>query len=492
MERCMSSFCRPHSSALRLIAPMPCPLTHCRQTRHTSSGASEASMEVATTEPGAQVSRSLVDKRRIRVRGGRGGDGVVKYIKHAKHIMVGPGWPSGGAGGQGGSVFAEITTRPVDTILGHLKGVMQADPGEHGWKNRANGASGAHKVLTLPRGCVIWRLRTEEPPAEMSAPPVAIEREWLSEEALVEEQMREMAQQQQQDDDDDEGREMAVDEPGFSWHGNYEKELIADMNDVGERILLARGGRGGRGNTSMNPHDAEKGEPGESVFIELELKSIADAGLVGFPNAGKSTLLGAISRSCPKIAPYPFTTLAPHIGRVEYADGQTISVADLPGLVEGASINIGLGHEFLRHIERTMVLVYVVDMAHSPLPPLQTFEALRREVAAYSRQVVEKVSCVVANKCDIRPDDTLPKVDEFWKEMQAYYPGVPVIALSARLGQGVRTLVKRLRRQVAEAQSREAKALESYTSRAAGVSEQYDRQEEFRKEWRAIEQRYGA
>ena len=163
------------------------------------------------------------------------------------------------------------------------------------------------------------------------------------------------------------------------------------------------------------PHEATMGLPGEVRKVELELKMVADIGLIGMPNAGKSTLLGSVSRACPKIAPYPFTTVAPYVGKVHFLDGSSMTIADVPGLVEGAHTGEGLGHEFLRHLERTKVLLYVVDCARSSDPFLD-FLSLQREVEAFSRVMAYKPCAIVATKCDVDPQQTLPKVDaRFWK-----------------------------------------------------------------------------
>merc|ERR1712151_517014 len=193
-----------------------------------------------------------------------------------------------------------------------------------------------------------------------------------------------------------------------------------------------------------------QGELGESHWVELELKLVADVGLVGKPNAGKSTLLGALSRASPKIAPYPFTTVAPYIGRAEFVDGSALTVADVPGLVEGAHRGEGLGHEFLRHIERTKVLLYVIDAATHDADPFAELLVLQREVALYSRELAEKPCAVVANKCDVAPDVSLQRADELFRSIHACdwsTDNLPLFvrATSARFGEGVRGLLQELR-----------------------------------------------
>jgi len=186
-------------------------------------------------------------------------------------------------------------------------------------------------------------------------------------------------------------------------------EVVADVSVEGERVLVAQGGRGGRGNArflsnrNRVPRHAEPGEPGEERELELELKTIADAGLVGYPNAGKSTLLGALSSAKPKVGAYPFTTLYPSVGVVEfdYPDFTRYTVADIPGLIDGAHENVGLGHDFLRHIERTRVLVYVLDMAGTDgRDPLEDFRHLREELELYQKGITGRRSLIVANKMD--------------------------------------------------------------------------------------------
>ena len=172
------------------------------------------------------------------------------------------------------------------------------------------------------------------------------------------------------------------------------------------------------GNNMARPHEATLGLPGEIRKIELELKMVADVGLVGMPNAGKSTLLGSVSRACPKIAPYPFTTVAPYVGKVQFLDGSSMTIADVPGLVEGAHAGEGLGHEFLRHLERTKVLLYVVDCARSS-DPFSDFLSLQREVEAFSRSMAFKPCAVIATKCDVDPEQTLPKVDAWLPKLLA-------------------------------------------------------------------------
>jgi GTP-binding protein len=185
-------------------------------------------------------------------------------------------------------------------------------------------------------------------------------------------------------------------------------EPVADLVKPGERLVLCAGGRGGRGNmnfkssTNQAPRRYEEGEEGESGQFQLELKSIADAGLVGYPNAGKSTLLSRLSHAHPKIAPYPFTTLEPMIGVVEYPDFARVTVADIPGLIEGAHEGVGLGHEFLRHVERCRMLLFVIDMAGSEgRDPRDDFAQLRKEISLYQKELAERPYHIIANKMDL-------------------------------------------------------------------------------------------
>eukprot|EP00913_Durusdinium_trenchii_P033497 g31361.t1 len=337
---------------------------------------------------GWQYSRHLVDRREIRVLGGHGGPGSCAYKRHAKHKMIGPGFPCGGSGGRGGDVIVEAGGSFFS--LAHLDGHVEAGDGMAGKKGNLNGESGRNSKILVPRGTMVRELSGEE-----------------------------------------------------------ETEELADLNQLGDSIVVAKGGRGGMGNNMARPHESSEGQPGDDRRIELELKTVADVGLVGMPNAGKSTLLGSVSRAAPKIAPYPFTTVAPYVGKVDFVDGSSLSVADVPGLVEGAHRGEGLGHEFLRHLERTKVLMYVVDCARSP-DPFGDYLSLQRE--AFSIMMAWKPSALVATKCDVKPEETLRKVDALYRSVRAAEeslgPAAPLFvrAISARFGEGISGLLQERRR----------------------------------------------
>jgi len=384
------SFASPHVRGVAPVLPL-----YIHQLRFSAS--------LVDRGEGAQFSRHLVDKRRIHIRAGRGGNGACVYEKHKKHKMLGPGWPAGGSGGRGGDVYVRATGSHFS--LAHIQGVVQADNGQPGRKRRVNGASGSDITVLVPRGVVIRELL-----------PVGENTTGEREEA----------------------------------HTFQVGEVIADLDEVGASAMLARGGHGGRGNTMAIPHEAVPGMFGEERRVELELKTIADVGLVGMPNAGKSTLLGAVSRACPRIAPYPFTTVAPYVGVADFVDGSSLTIADVPGLVEGAHRGEGLGHEFLRHLERTKILLYVVDVARSQ-DPFADLLCLQREVYAFSREMAAKPCGVVANKCDLAPALTLPRVDELFHAVRGCDAAVDansplfVRATSVRFGEGVAGLLQELR-----------------------------------------------
>ena len=220
-------------------------------------------------------------------------------------------------------------------------------------------------------------------------------------------------------------------------------EFIADLDAPGMKVLVAKGGRGGRGNarfvSSVNrvPRHCEEGKPGEERSCQLELKTIADVGLVGFPNAGKSTLLGAISAAKPKVASYPFTTLNPVVGVVEYPDYERILVADIPGLIEGAHDNVGLGHAFLRHIERTSVLCYVLDMGGvDGRDPLEDLDALKNELELYMPGLSKRATMIVANKMDLEgAEENLERLREKLASEVIYI--YPVTAALGELGEAL-------------------------------------------------------
>jgi GTP-binding protein len=226
-------------------------------------------------------------------------------------------------------------------------------------------------------------------------------------------------------------------------------EVLADLVNPGDRVVVAKGGRGGRGNarfassTNQAPHYAEKGEPGEERWIKLELKLIADVGIVGVPNAGKSTLLSVISNARPKIADYAFTTLEPNLGVVMY-DDRDLTFADIPGLIEGAHMGVGLGHAFLRHVQRTRVLVHLLNGASEN--PIADYNQINVELALYDDKMREKPQLVVFNKMD------LPEAQERWQEVEAALKerGVTPMAISAAAHQGTEELIQRVFALVAE------------------------------------------
>lgn len=366
---------------------------------------------------GRTYSKHLVDQRRIRAVGGHGGAGGCLFKRHAPHKLVGPGTPVGGHGGKGGDVIVKATGSHVS--LAHVSGAVLADDGEPGRKRRINGTSGADAIVLVPRGVVVHELLVRSA-------------------------------------DEDDAKSVETNEPdGLRLRGNKRfarGRLLADLDKVGDTLLVAAGGQGGRGNNMGTPYSSTEGRPGECRYIELELKMIADVGLIGLPNAGKSTLLGAVTRATPKIAPYPFTTVAPYVGQVYFQDATSMTIADVPGLVEDAHLGAGLGHDFLRHLERTRMLLYIIDAARSS-DPLSHFLALRREVALFSDAMAAKPFGIVANKCDVATPNTLPRVDELHRALlgkdapQALDGNPPLFirAASARFGDGVSGLLQEVR-----------------------------------------------
>lgn len=320
----------------------------------------------------------FIDYSKIYVKGGDGGNGIVAF-RREKYVPR--GGPAGGDGGRGGNVIF-VADEGLTTLMDfRYKKHFKADRGAHGQGKGMHGAWGEDLVARVPVGTVII--------------------------------------------DDDNGK------------------VIADLTASGQEIIVASGGRGGRGNTrfatSVNkaPTIAENGEPGEEKWIRLELKLLADVGLVGFPNAGKSTLISHVSAARPKIADYPFTTLVPNLGVVATRERQSFVLADIPGLIEGAHEGTGLGHNFLRHIERTRVLLFILDSAQvEGRDVINDYNILRTELEMHNPNLVTRPFLIVANKMDI------PEAEDNFQRLKEHF-GEKVFAVSAVSGQGLQELIEK-------------------------------------------------
>lgn len=333
----------------------------------------------------------FIDRAEIFVRGGYGGNGAVSF-RREKYIPK--GGPNGGDGGDGGNVY--IVADPEITTLLDLAGRhhYKARPGQHGRGKNMTGRSGEDRVVRVPPGTLIYDRETDR--------------------------------------------------------------LLKDLDAPGLKVCIARGGRGGKGNARyatprhQAPRKAQEGEPPEERWLRLELKLIADVGLVGLPNAGKSTLLSRISKARPKIADYPFTTLEPQLGIVELAGYRRFVVADIPGLIEGAHEGVGLGDDFLRHIERTRVIVHLLDahpFGEGPRPA-DAYHVIRNELHKYSEELADKPELIVANKIDL--SDSLDAVRELEEAL-----GAQVQPISGITGAGLEELGEKLWGMVSQARQAE-------------------------------------
>ncbi|QCJ43609.1 GTPase ObgE [Bacillus sp. S3] len=320
----------------------------------------------------------FVDQVKIYVKGGDGGNGMVAF-RREKYVPN--GGPAGGDGGKGASVVFEVNEGLRTLMDFRYKRHFKADRGEHGMSKGQHGRGSKDMIVKVPPGTVVMDAETNE--------------------------------------------------------------VIADLVEHGQQAVIAKGGRGGRGNTRFAtpsnpaPEIAENGEPGQERDVVLELKLLADVGLVGFPSVGKSTLLSVVSAAKPKIAEYHFTTIVPNLGMVETEDGRSFVMADLPGLIEGASEGVGLGHQFLRHIERTRVIVHVIDMAATEgRDPYEDYLTINRELKEYNLRLTERPQVIVANKMDMpEAEENLKK---FKEQLEEDYPIFPISAVSRK---GLRELL---------------------------------------------------
>jgi GTP-binding protein len=337
------------------------------------------------------------DRAKIYVTAGNGGNGSV-HFRREKFVPM--GGPDGGDGGRGGSVYL-VADPGMNTLVDyHYHPHHKAKSGGAGTGQKMHGAKGEDLSLKVPAGTVVRHADTGE--------------------------------------------------------------LVADLTEPGQTVMIARGGRGGLGNvhfataTNQAPREAQRGEPGEEVTLELELKLIADVGLVGYPNAGKSTLLSVVTQAHPKIADYPFTTLVPNLGVAVVGDptrGDDYSfvIADIPGLIEGAAQGVGLGHEFLRHVERTRLLLHLID-GLSDKDPWEEFAAINRELEEYSPELATRPQVVVLTKMDLQ--EARDKWDEVRKRAEA--ADLPVFAISSATREGVRELMNYSAVQLREIQVEDA------------------------------------
>ena len=323
----------------------------------------------------------FADRAKIYIRSGKGGDGHVSF---RRELYVPNGGPDGGDGGRGGNIIFEVD-EGLNTLsdFRHIH-KYSAQDGEPGGKRRCHGKDGNDLIIKVPEGTVLKEFESGK--------------------------------------------------------------VIADMSGENRREMILKGGRGGQGNmnfatpTMQAPKYAQPGQPSQELWVQLELKVIADVGLVGFPNVGKSTLLSRVSNARPKIANYHFTTLNPHLGVVDIEGGNGFVMADIPGLIEGASQGVGLGHDFLRHIERTRVLVHVVDAASTEgRDPIADIKSINKELEAYNPELIKRPQIIAANKIDSIYEEGENPIDKLKAEFEPM--GMKVYPISAVSGQGIKELL---------------------------------------------------
>jgi GTP-binding protein len=320
---------------------------------------------------------SFVDKVLVNVAAGKGGDGKLSFRREK---FIDKGGPNGGDGGKGGDVVLLASPNQNTLAAFRYHKELKADPGQSGGKNRKHGRSGSDLVVAVPVGTVAT---------------------------------------------------------------TTDGQLIADLVQDGQQAVIAQGGRGGYGNAHFvssrrqAPKFAEKGEPGEELQLQLELKMIADVGVVGLPNAGKSTLLSKLSNARPEIADYPFTTLTPNLGVVDIDKQSSLLFADIPGLIEGAAEGKGLGHDFLKHIERTAVILHMIDAYHEDVAA--KYQIVRAELEAYQPELIKRPEVIALNKIE-GLDDKI--ISELTRQLNRTAPaGTPIFAISAKAGLGVQPLL---------------------------------------------------
>lgn len=328
----------------------------------------------------------FVDELDIKLIAGSGGDGSTSF-RREKYVPM--GGPDGGNGGRGANIIFKVDKNLKTLIDLSYKKIIKADKGENGKGSNKYGKNAEDVIIKVPAGTTITSKDTNE--------------------------------------------------------------LIADLTTDEEEVIVAHGGRGGRGNKAFATHDnpapkfSEKGEPGEELIVHLELKVLADVGLVGLPSVGKSTILSLISSAKPKIAAYHFTTLSPNLGVVKLKNGDSFVIADLPGLIEGASTGVGLGHEFLRHAMRTKILAHVIDMGASEgRDPIEDYKVIRREIEEYNGSLKKKQEIVIANKMDL--DSAQDNLEKFKKA----YPNLEVIEISCMNNTGIDDLINILNEKLKE------------------------------------------
>lgn len=385
----------------------------------------------------------FIDEVIIRARAGHGGRGCVAFLREAYRPK---GGPIGGNGGAGGHVILEADHDLNNLITQYYQPHLSAQDGEHGLGKGMDGHAGKDLVVKVPCGTLVWRV--PQRPAELQPAPgttpasIPAELPILPVSASQRPLLVHGASGQAVEID-----LSAADEPTLSpREPTGQGELIADLVHHGQRFVLCRGGRGGLGNRNFatarrqTPRFAQPGELGESGEFRLELRLIADVGLVGCPNAGKSTLLTAISKARPRIASYPFTTLTPKIGIVEYPDWGRLTVCDVPGLIEGAHRNVGLGHAFLRHIQRCKVIVLVLDMAGTDgRHPWDDYRQLLDELELHDPDLVNRRRLLVANKMDE------PAAAANLRSFKRRVPRTEVLPMAAAFDQGIAEFKDRIR-----------------------------------------------
>lgn len=320
-----------------------------------------------------ELAMHFIDRVTIQVKSGNGGDGLVAF-RREKYVPA--GGPAGGNGGNGGSVILQATT-DLQTLLDfRFENIFKAEDGERGGPSNMTGRKGSDRIIKVPLGTVVMNEETGE--------------------------------------------------------------VLGDLTDINQTLLVAKGGKGGLGNkhflSNQNraPDYALPGLPGEELSLYLELKLIAEVGIIGMPNAGKSTLISVVSAARPKIADYPFTTLVPNLGVVSKQSGDGVVFADIPGLIEGASEGIGLGHDFLRHVERTKLLIHLIDVTQDD--PLTAYHTIQEELVAYGHGLADKPQILALNKIDaMLPEDVEAIAAQF---------DLPIIAISAASKKGLDQLLK--------------------------------------------------